>query len=109
MISLHRLGHQAESFFLNPDLVVTIEATPDTVVTLTTGTKIVIAEAPEVVVARIRDYRIAVLAGAIDRRREGDPQAHTISARRAAQGILVAFDRDDEPRDEPQAAPEHPD
>jgi flagellar protein FlbD len=110
MISLHRLGHQAEPFFLNPDLIVTIEATPDTVVALTTGTKIVVAEPPDVVVARIRDYRIDVLAGAIDRRHEGEPQPHTVSARRAAQGMLVALDREDAPQPpHPEGAPGHPD
>ena len=58
MISLHRLGHQAEEFHLNPDLIVTVEANPDTVVTLTTGTKVVVAEPPDRVVEEIRDYRI---------------------------------------------------
>jgi len=37
MISLHRLGHKLEPFRLNPDLIVTVEATPDTVLTLATG------------------------------------------------------------------------
>ena len=55
MITLHRLGHAAEPFHLNPDLIVTVEANPDTVVTLTTGTKIVVAEPPERVVDEIRD------------------------------------------------------
>ena len=34
MITLHRLGHAAEPFHLNPDLIVTVEANPDTVITL---------------------------------------------------------------------------
>ena len=55
MITLHRLGHTtAEPFHLNPDLIVTVEATPDTVITLTTGAKVVVAESPERVV-RVRD------------------------------------------------------
>ena len=28
MITLHRLGHKLELFRLNPDLIVTVEATP---------------------------------------------------------------------------------
>ena len=28
MIALHRLGHRHEPFHLNPDLIVTVEATP---------------------------------------------------------------------------------
>ena len=42
MITLHRLGHKLEIFRLNPDLIVTVEATPDTVITLATGAKIVV-------------------------------------------------------------------
>jgi uncharacterized protein YlzI (FlbEa/FlbD family) len=70
MITLHRLGHKLELFRLNPDLIVTIEATPDTVITLATGTKIVVAETPERVVSEIRAYRVDVLAGALRRRQE---------------------------------------
>jgi uncharacterized protein YlzI (FlbEa/FlbD family) len=68
MISLHRLGHQVEAFQLNPDLIMTVEATPDTVITLTNGTKIVVAEPPERVVADVRDHKIEILAGAMARR-----------------------------------------
>jgi flagellar protein FlbD len=50
MITLHRLGHQVEEFHLNPDLIMTIEANPDTVIALTTGAKVVVAEPPERVV-----------------------------------------------------------
>jgi flagellar protein FlbD len=64
MIVLHRLGHAAEPFYLSPELIVTVEANPDTVVTLTTGTKIVVHEAPEVVVERIRHARVGVLVEA---------------------------------------------
>ena len=68
MISLHRLGHQVEMFQLNPDLIMAVEATPDTVITLTNGTKIVVAEPPERVVADVRDHKIEILAGAMSRR-----------------------------------------
>ena len=107
MSSLHRIGHQAEEFHLNPDLVVTVEANPDTVITLTTGTKIVVAESPERVVSEIRTYRVDVLSGALNKRRQtqgGDPQPHGIHARRAAQGMLLSIDRA-----ETEAATEPPD
>ena len=68
MITLHRLGHALEPFQLNPDLIMTVEATPDTVITLTNGQKVVVAEPPERVVADVRSHRIEVLAGAMDRR-----------------------------------------
>ena len=65
MIALHRLGHAGDSFHLNPDLIVTVERTPDTVVTLTTGTRLLVREAPEDVAALVRDWRSSVLAGAV--------------------------------------------
>ncbi len=94
MISLHRLGHQAEEFHLNPDLIVTVEANPDTVITLTTGTKIVVSEPPERVVDEIRAYRVGVLSGALSRRRTpATAEPHSTHARRAAQGMLLSMDR----------------
>ena len=70
MISLHRLGHKLEPFRLNPDLIVTVEACPDTVITLATGAKIVVAETPERVAKEVRGYRVDVLAAALGRRHE---------------------------------------
>ena len=87
MISLHRLGHKLEPFRLNPDLIVTVEACPDTVITLATGAKIVIAETPERVAKEVRAYRVDVLAAALGRRhemrREGAP--HLAPVRLAAE------------------------
>jgi flagellar protein FlbD len=70
MITLHRLGHKLEVFHLNPDLIFTVEATPDTVITLTTGVKIVVAETPQRVATEVKAYRIDILAAALTRRRE---------------------------------------
>ena len=70
MITLHRLGHKLELFRLNPDLIVTVEATPDTVLTLATGAKIVVAETPERVAKEVRAYRVDILATAMGRRSE---------------------------------------
>ena len=55
MISLHRLN-KAE-FLLNPDLIETIEATPDTMISLTTGKKIIVRDGIEDVVGRIINFR----------------------------------------------------
>jgi uncharacterized protein YlzI (FlbEa/FlbD family) len=70
MITLHRLGHKLELFRLNPDLIVTVEATPDTVIALTTGAKVVVAETPERVAKAVREYRVEILAGALKLRHE---------------------------------------
>ena len=65
MITLHRLGHRDEPFLLNPDLVATIEAHPDTVITLTTHARLVVCESPEEVTAAIRAWRAGVLSDAL--------------------------------------------
>lgn len=49
------------SFALNPDLIERIEATPDTVITLVSGTKYVVAETVEQLVESVRNFRAAVL------------------------------------------------
>jgi uncharacterized protein YlzI (FlbEa/FlbD family) len=67
MIRLHRLGGENHEFDLNPDLVLTIEATPDTVVTLTTGSKLVVAESPDAVMAAVREWRVGILERALKR------------------------------------------
>lgn len=60
MILVHRL--RGEPMFINEDLIESIESTPDTVLTLVDGRKIVVADAPELVVERARLYRASVLA-----------------------------------------------
>ena len=67
MIRLHRLGGSEHEFDLNPDLVLTVEASPDTTVTLTTGTKLVVAESPDSVTAAVREWRVGILERALKR------------------------------------------
>ncbi len=68
MITLNRLGHDNEPFLLNVEMIVTVESTPDTVITLATGAKIVVAQTPAEVAAAVHSYRAAVLADAFKRR-----------------------------------------
>ena len=65
MIRLHRLSARAEVFYLNPDLIVAIDSTPDTVVTLTTHQKVLVADRAEDVVAAVKAWRSSILAGAM--------------------------------------------
>ncbi len=69
MITLRRLGHSDEPFQLNPDMIVTVESTPDTVLALATGAKVVVAETPEEVAEAVRNYRAEVLGDAMRKRR----------------------------------------
>lgn len=68
MITLHRLGGDGEAFVLNVDLISTIEAHPDTVVTLTTERRHVVMETVDEVVEAVREWRVSVLTGALKRK-----------------------------------------
>jgi flagellar protein FlbD len=59
MIRLTRLNH--EPFFLNPDLIQELETTPDTVLTLSSGIRIVVREVPERIIDEIVEYRRRIL------------------------------------------------
>jgi flagellar protein FlbD len=61
MIRLHKLGRTPQPFHLNPDLIITVEANPDTVVVLTTGSRLVVMETPEDVTDAVRSWRASVL------------------------------------------------
>jgi flagellar protein FlbD len=65
MIPLHRLTHPDHPVYLNPDLIQTVEANPDTVVTLTNASKFVVGETPEAIMALIREWRAGILARAL--------------------------------------------
>ncbi|MCL2497247.1 MAG: flagellar FlbD family protein [Symbiobacteriaceae bacterium] len=55
MITVTRLN--GTTFILNCELIEVIDATPDTVVTLTSGKRWVLAESPEELVERIISYK----------------------------------------------------
>lgn len=55
MIAVNRLNNQ--ELWLNPHLIETIEATPDTVITLTNGKRLVVKESVTAVVEKIIQYR----------------------------------------------------
>jgi flagellar protein FlbD len=65
MIELHRLGAHGEPLWLNPDLIATLEAHPDTVIGLTTGTKVMVAETVGQVIDEVRAWRVSVARGAL--------------------------------------------
>ncbi|HEY5288090.1 MAG TPA: flagellar FlbD family protein [Solirubrobacteraceae bacterium] len=95
MITLNRLGHSDEPFQLNPDMVVTVESTPDTVITLATGAKVVVAETPEEVAAALHAYRASVLSEALRNRRP--PRQPGSSTGTREPGRLSAVEEEDNP------------
>lgn len=62
MILVHRL--RGEPLYVNADLIETVEATPDTVLTLLDGRQLLVDEDPEVVVGRFTSFRATLLAAA---------------------------------------------
>ena len=91
MITLNRLGHSDEPFQLNTDMIVTVESTPDTVITLATGAKIVVAETPDEVAALVHGYRAEVLAEAF-RRRSSAPRQPPFGAHRSSAHLSAVED-----------------
>jgi flagellar protein FlbD len=77
MIYVTRLDHKP--LVLNAELIITVESTPDTLVTLSNGQQFLVRESVGDVVARVVDYRrqlvstLKVVSGASERtvREEG--------------------------------------
>ncbi|HZU80889.1 MAG TPA: flagellar FlbD family protein [Acidimicrobiales bacterium] len=77
MISLTRLN--GERIAVNPDLLERAEETPDTVITCTNGTKHVVAESIDEVIARVQAFRATVLA--LSRKLADDPSVEQVHLR----------------------------
>ena len=84
MIRLHRLSARAEVFYLNPDLIVAIDSTPDTVVTLSTHQKVLVKDRPEDVVAAVQAWRASVLAASLPTNLRRRPTDTSLSLVRGA-------------------------
>ncbi len=63
MIRLTRINHIP--LVLNSDLIEHIEATPDTIISLTNGQKIVVAESVDDVVQRVIEFRRSILVAPV--------------------------------------------
>jgi flagellar protein FlbD len=61
--------------FLNADLLESIEATPDTVLTLVDGRRIVVSDSPDEIAERIVEFRASVLVSAAQLRGASAPVA----------------------------------
>jgi len=76
VIRLTRINHVP--FVLNSDLIEHIEVTPDTVISLTTGTKIVVLETADEVIGEVIEFR-RVIGASLPRvvgQRDGEPASH---------------------------------
>jgi len=59
MISLTRLNHSP--VVINPDLIVMIEETPDTIITLSNGEMITVQEKVQEVIRRVIEFRRRII------------------------------------------------
>ena len=76
MILVHRL--RGAPMFLNADLIEFIESTPDTVITLADGRKLVVSDTPEEVIERATRFRASVIV-ASDELRDSQHMAPTLT------------------------------
>lgn len=60
MIKVSRIKGGDQEFVLNADLIETIEETPDTVITLTNGKKLIVEESMDGIVRKVMDYKRAL-------------------------------------------------
>ena len=61
MIHLTRLNHTP--VVLNCDLIEHVDTTPDTVISLTTGQKLIVLESAEEIIERVVSFRRLILLG----------------------------------------------
>lgn len=60
MIKVTRFKSHDHDMVLNAELIETIEETPDTVITLTTGKKLIVEESVDEIVRRVMEYKRAL-------------------------------------------------
>lgn len=55
MIKITRLN--GDIFYINPDLIETLEETPDTVITINNGNKYIVREKIDILIEEIKDFK----------------------------------------------------
>mgnify|MGYP000703229798 CR=1 FL=1 len=58
MIKVRRLNHK--EVVINAELIQTVESTPDTVITLTTGEKFVVEDSVDEIIEKVVSYRRSI-------------------------------------------------
>jgi flagellar protein FlbD len=86
VIILTRLG--GHELAVNPDLIERAEATPDTVITMVDGHKLVIAESVTELMTRVRQWRASVAAEALELTQATDPNRSTADRVQAVRDVV---------------------
>ena len=89
MIVVSRLN--GGMFGVNPDLIQRVESAPDTILTLIDGTKLIVAESMDEVIARVNEHRARILA-------------RSLNCAQGPTATPVEGDDDPDPEDPPTAA-----
>jgi len=63
MIQVTRLDHT--TLIVNPDLIISMEETPDTIITLSNGDKIMVQERVSEIIRRVIQFRRSIFNSAI--------------------------------------------
>ena len=74
MIQVTRINHHR--VLLNSDLIEQIEATPDTLITLTNGQKIVVRDSEEEIVRKVIEFKRSILSGPATQRSTSESGTH---------------------------------
>jgi flagellar protein FlbD len=64
MIELTRLNHK--KVFINPDLMKSIEETPDTIISMINGDQYLVLDKASEIIEKIIDFRVAIVRRADD-------------------------------------------
>lgn len=89
-------------FGVNPDLIQRVDSAPDTILTLIDGTKLIVEESMDEVIARVNEHRARILARSREIQAlaaDPGPSLHGVPRPVAADGARDD-DTDDEPDDE---------
>ncbi len=68
MIKVKRINDK--EFVLNAEIIQTVEATPDTVITLTTGVKYIVKDSCEEIINKVVEYKRNIFKGVIENKSE---------------------------------------
>ncbi len=72
MIKLTRLDKSRSQIVLSADLIESLESTPDTMVTLTTGKKMMVQETVDEVMEKVVEYRRRIIPIVIGNESKGE-------------------------------------
>jgi flagellar protein FlbD len=61
-IVIYVTRRNGSKYYLNPELIQTVEATPDTIITLVNNEKLIVKETPQEIAERFIEYRRRTLA-----------------------------------------------